>query len=436
MARLMVVKEWLDDHLIEFFLLGCLQPQYMPPPPGRTAPVATFFGPFFMDKLYWHQPVRASDHHPHFTFDEVKNQVDPSKPNYPYNLLECDVIAMPLNHLPRSGHWSAVVAYPKHRLIVHYDSCQGICQGRWSPEVVARFLDEYAAAFGFDPPHAVDTWTLVQDPSGLQQQHDGSQCGVFTLLFIEAAARGQLLLPASWEQWRAGPANKAQAASVRLQWIRKLLTSGGPAHTITPAGYALLAAATTSDTLASVFAAEMQLRAPLVQAEAEAARARQQAGLPIANTLQFEMRGGVNGSPIYFPSPAAPPPRRPLARPEGAPPEEVDLVSPPSAPPAPPPPPSSRIRREHPTSTPTAAAPSPSSGPAAYNTDDDPGLVDAAPISPTTSTVAYMASPFSNIRLPPRVSPAARRRRRRLLEPAAAEHHEDPGGGGGANPSE
>ena len=135
----------------------------------------------------------------------------------------------------------------------------------------------------------------------------------------------------------------------------------GGTHCHTCWRHALLAAAETSDTLASVFAAEMQLRAPLVQAEAEAAHARQQAGLPIANTLQFEMRGGVNGSPIYFPSPAAPP-RRPLARPEGAPPEEVDLVSPPSAPPALPPPPSSRIRREHhPTSTPTAAAPPPSS---------------------------------------------------------------------------
>lgn len=156
---------WLNDEVINFYMsmLQERDDRLCQEQPGRKS--SHFFNSFFLSKLL----ERDS-----YTFSNVRRWTKK------FDILSKDKIFFPVNI--RNTHWTLAVVYVQKKQIVYYDSMSG--SGRDYLQALKKwFADDVK-----DKKNQVmdmSEWELISQLPDVPQQHNGYDCGVFTITFAD-----------------------------------------------------------------------------------------------------------------------------------------------------------------------------------------------------------------------------------------------------------
>ncbi|KAK9817166.1 hypothetical protein WJX72_010594 [[Myrmecia] bisecta] len=183
LIKCMKPPEWLNDEVMNVYM-GLLQDRDTRRRKAGRGPKCHFFNSFFINKLFLDQKPAA------YAYANVRRWTNPKRlatwGQASASVLDCDVIIMPV-HL--GLHWTCAVVRLTDRELVYYDSMKGE-----RADIMEALRQWVADEFKDKRNQDVDTSTWpIRYEKDIPQQHNGSDCGAFTLAFAEFEGRGASL---------------------------------------------------------------------------------------------------------------------------------------------------------------------------------------------------------------------------------------------------
>ncbi|PRW61285.1 Sorting and assembly machinery component 50 [Chlorella sorokiniana] len=170
--------QWLNDEVINLYISLLLERDTDRRKRGVKGPRCHFFSTFFANKLYKDTG---------YDYSQVRRWTLPKRlasvGQASECILDCDRIIVPVH---QGLHWVCAVIDLQNQKLVYYDSLKG--EDRRCLQHLAEYLrDEYKNKRGEQRDDVLD-WPR-EFPKQIPQQHNGCDCGVFTLLFANYAGR-------------------------------------------------------------------------------------------------------------------------------------------------------------------------------------------------------------------------------------------------------
>lgn len=170
--------QWLNDEVINLYISLLLERDANRRKRGVGGPRCHFFSTFFANKLYKDTG---------YNYDQVKNWTKAVRlarmGQASQSILDCDRIIVPVH---QGLHWVCAMIDMQNQKLVYYDSLKG--EDRRCLQHLAEYLrDEYMHKRQEQRDDVLD-WPR-EFPKQIPQQHNGCDCGVFTLLFANYAGR-------------------------------------------------------------------------------------------------------------------------------------------------------------------------------------------------------------------------------------------------------
>lgn len=160
---------WLNDEVVNFYMhmLKERDTSLCELHPNERTP-SHFFNSFFMQKLLEFSKTG-------YDYSQVKRWTKK------VDLFEMDKVFFPINI--SNSHWTMLVVFMKKRKIQYYDSMAA--SGRKYLEAIMRYIkDEHQAKKG--TPIDMSDWEIVScKRNETPQQHNGYDCGVFSIMFAD-----------------------------------------------------------------------------------------------------------------------------------------------------------------------------------------------------------------------------------------------------------
>lgn len=172
----MAPLEWLNDEVINLYMSLLLERDMRRRILG-VLPKCHFFSTFFANKLYKDTGYSYSNVQKWTMPRQLKRQGQSSE-----SILDCDRVILPVH---QGMHWVCAVIDIANKRFIYYDSLKG--EDQKCLDSLSKYIaEEYQSKRN----QMVDTSTWERAfPKDIPQQQNGCDCGVFTLLFAEHAAR-------------------------------------------------------------------------------------------------------------------------------------------------------------------------------------------------------------------------------------------------------